>query len=255
VVRLPDVRVPEFDDLPPEHAARQLRAAWQLPTGPVPHLVRLAESKGIAVVIAPFGAEQRIDGFSCWSDHLDRPLVCLSSDRANVLRRRFNAAHEIGHIVMHRQAEPGSAEREREANAFAAEFLVPAAEITPLLPHRVDLAALVELQREWGVSVQALLHRSTELGALSDSAAQQGWALISKLGWRRDEPADDLPGEWPTLLSEAVALAAPLGLTAERLAAGLKLPAAEVLELIGHRVDERPTLRLVMPSGDEEVGV
>lgn len=252
VVRLPDVRVPEFDDLPPEDAARQLRAAWRLPAGPLPHLVRLAESKGIAVVIAPFGAEQRIDAFSCWSDHLDRPLVCLSSDRTNVLRRRFNAAHEIGHIVMHRGASPGSAEREREANAFAAEFLVPAAEVAPLLPHRVDLAALVELQREWGVSVQALLHRSTELEVLSDRAARQGWALLSKLGWRRDEPTDDLPGEWPSLLSEALALAAPRGLTPQRLASGLKLPAAEALELIGHRVDERPALHLVMPSEDQE---
>lgn len=248
LVRLPEVTLADLDPSDPRDAARQLRAMWRLPSGPVPHLVRLLESKGIVVVIAPFGAEERIDAFSCWSEQLGRPLVCVSRDRRNVLRRRFNAAHELGHLVMHRGTCTGPIEHEREANAFAAEFLVPGDEIGPLLPHRVDLAALVELQRHWGVSVQALLHRSKELGALTDSASRQAWVLLTRLGWRRDEPTEDLPGEWPSLLDQALDLAAPLGLTPERLAAGLKLPISEICELLGRRVDDRPRLRLLVSS-------
>jgi Zn-dependent peptidase ImmA (M78 family) len=154
---------------------------------------------------------------------------------------------------MHRGTCNGPIEREREANAFAAEFLVPSEEIGPLLPHRVDLAALVELQRDWGVSVQALLHRSKELGALTDSASRQAWILLTKLGWRRDEPAEDLPGEWPSLLDQALDLATPLGLTPEVLAAGLKLPMTEVVELLGRRVDARPQLRLLLPPAAQEL--
>ena len=149
LVRLPEPALVQLDPSDPVSAAQQLRLAWRLPAGPIPHLVRLLESKGVVVVIAPFGAEDRIDAFSCWSEQLARPFVCLSRDRRNVLRRRFNAAHELAHLVMHRGACGGPIEREREANTFAAELLVPSAEVGPLLPHRVDLATLVELQRDW----------------------------------------------------------------------------------------------------------
>ena len=82
---------------------------------------------------------------------------------------------------------------------------------------------------------------------MTDSASRQAWILLTKLGWRRDEPAEDLPGEWPGLLDQALDLAAPLGLTPDVLAAGLKLPMSEIVELLGRRVDARPQLRLLLP--------
>ncbi len=250
-VRLPELRLPAPGRATnPERAARELRAAWDLPSGPVHHLVRLIEARGAVVSMARFGAGERIDAFSCRPSGLDRPLICLSRDRGNPLRRRFSAAHELGHLMLHENADPGSRDHEREANRFAVEFLTPEAEIADLLPTRLDLAHLLEVQRAWGVSVQALLRRAHELGRADDVLHRRGMATLTRLGWRRDEPMADYPTEWPTLLRESVALAGRQGLTEHSLAATLRLPVTEIRELLSHVPAERPHLRLVEPAPD-----
>ncbi|WP_239335043.1 ImmA/IrrE family metallo-endopeptidase [Frankia sp. CiP3] len=270
LVRLPQVNLPDyplsgkvevnvsldgdklFESAPvhgvtPETAARLVRGKWEIPGGPFPHLIRQLESRGIVVAMAKFGASERIDAFSCNLPEIGRPLICLSRDRQNVLRRRFNAAHELGHLVLHPEAHPGSSLQEREANRFAAELLMPANDIGDFLPMRLDLAHLMELQRVWGVSVQALLHRSHELGRLSAELYRQGMIRVNRLGWRRDEPNEEYPSEWPSLLSEAVKLASANGAFPESLAEVLYLPVAEVQDLLGYLDDARPQLRLVQP--------
>jgi len=244
VVRLPELRLPH-DGTEPETAARSLRAYWGLPAGPVHHLVRLLEANGAVVSMARFGAGERIDAFSCRPSGLDRPLICLSRDRGNPLRRRFSAAHELGHLLLHDDASPGDRAHEHEANRFAAEFLTPALEIAPLLPARLDFAYLLEVQRAWGVSLQALLRRSRELDRIGDDLYRRGMATLTRLGWRRDEPTGEYPTEWPAVLAEAVALGEDHGLTETTLATRLHLPVTEVRELLSHVSDDRPRLRLV----------
>jgi Zn-dependent peptidase ImmA (M78 family)/transcriptional regulator with XRE-family HTH domain len=248
VVRLPELRLPHHGTSP-ETAARSLRAYWGLPSGPVHHLVRLVEANGAVVSMARFGAGERIDAFSCRPSGLDRPLICLSRDRGNPLRRRFSAAHELGHLLLHDDASPGDRTHEHEANRFAAEFLTPSAEIAPLLPARLDLARLLEIQRTWGVSVQALLRRSRELDRIGDEVYRKGMATLTRLGWRRDEPVGDYPTEWPALLAEAVSLGASRGLTETSLATRLRLPISEIRELLSHVTDDRPRLTLVPHCG------
>jgi Zn-dependent peptidase ImmA (M78 family) len=171
--------------------------------------------------------------------------MCLTHDRGNVLRRRFSAAHELGHLILHKHPAPGNAKHEREADRFAAELLMPAADIQPILPRRHDLAQLVELQQQWGVSVQALLRRCNELGTISQHVYKRGMVAINQLGWRNNEPTLDYAGEWPAMLHEALDLAGARGLTEGILADGLCLPAAEVREILGVADEDRPRLQLV----------
>jgi Zn-dependent peptidase ImmA (M78 family)/transcriptional regulator with XRE-family HTH domain len=250
VVRLPDLDVPEIEAAP-ETAAVEVRRAWRIPHGPFHHLLRTLEAKGIVISMARFGSGERIDAFTCWARDLSRPLVCLTKDRGNPLRRRFSAAHELGHLVLHgpgagaAAAAPGSARQEQEADRFAAELLMPAQDIEPLLPARLDLAYLFEVQKVWGVSVHALLRRSHDLGVIGESLYRRGMVTLGQLGWRRDEPMDRYPTEWPSLLAEAVQLASARGVTEQSLAEHLCLPLVEVRELLSQRTDERPALRLV----------
>lgn len=232
-------------DETPERAAQSVRRAWRLSPGPLPHLLRQLEMHGIVVAVARFSSSERIDAFSCWPARLDRPVMCLTRDRGNVLRRRFSAAHELGHLILHRQPAPGSALHEREADRFAAEFLMPAADIRPILPHRLDLAQLVELQQQWGVSVQALLHRCNDLNTISQTIYKRGMAAITQIGWRRNEPTLEYGGEWPAMLAEALKLAESRGLTERILADGLCLPPTEMRELLGFTNEDRPRLHLV----------
>ncbi|HMA47983.1 MAG TPA: XRE family transcriptional regulator [Frankiaceae bacterium] len=250
-VRFPAVDLPASPDRPDEArdpvvAAREVRRRWGLPPGPVPHIVRLLESKGVVVACLGFSDSGRVDAFSCVTP--TRPVVVLTADKGSVLRARFNAAHELGHLLLHREVIPGDVRHEREADAFAAELLMPAADIAPRLPRRVDLPALLRLQQQWGTSVSALLYRSRTLGVLGETSYKRAMIRVSQLGWRTHEPSADHPGERPALLARAFDLAATRGLTIGAVAARLQLHPSRVRQLLA-LADDRPHLSLVPGSG------
>lgn len=257
-VQLPWVDLPGFcggevhpgTELPrdPAEAARTLRSYWQLGTGPIPHLVRTMEIHGIVVGLAPLadGDVATVDAFS--TSRLPRPIVVITRDRTDdVYRHRFTAAHELGHLVLHGDTLPGDMAQEREADAFAAEFLTPRTSVLPHLPRRLNFNALADLQHTWGVSVDSLLYRYREVGLLSDSTATRAYQRLHAL--RRDgmltpQPIAGFPGEQPILLQQAFNLASRHGLTLPALAEQLAWPLPRVRELLGLH-DHRPTLRLV----------
>ncbi|XVS64675.1 helix-turn-helix domain-containing protein [Actinosynnema sp. CA-299493] len=241
----------EPEDMPgePAAAARAVRRRWSLGAGPIPHLVRTMETRGIVVTMVPFAGTDtpRVDAFS--TSRLPRPLVVLTPDRAdNVYRHRFTAAHELGHLLLHRDSAPGDPLQEQEADRFAAELLTPAESIRDLLPTRVDFNALQRLAGEWGVSVKSLIYRSRELGALSDASARRAYQRLNQLtavGLVDPGPVADYPGEAPSLLSKAFTLAEEHGLlTLTGLARELRWRTPRLRLLLG-QVEERPVLRLV----------
>ncbi|MGW5051916.1 helix-turn-helix domain-containing protein [Actinokineospora sp. NPDC004072] len=255
-VDLPVVDLPGFADgdisaafpRDPVEAARALRAHWGLGTGPVSHLVRRMEAHGIIVVWPPPDPDSAsVDAFS--TSKLHRPIVVLTTNRADdVHRYRFTAAHELGHLILHHDIASGDARQEKQADAFAAEFLTPRDAILPRLPARVDLRELVELQREWGVSVQSLVYRCRETGRISDAAAARAYQRLNALRGEpgfRPEPVTDYPGEQPALLRAAFDLATRTsGLTLPALADELAWHRPRVRELLG--IDaQRPALRLL----------
>jgi Zn-dependent peptidase ImmA (M78 family)/transcriptional regulator with XRE-family HTH domain len=189
-----------------EQVAASVRAHWSVADGrPVANVVRLLESRGVFVCRPP-GVSRRVDAFSRWFD--TRPLVVLSDDKQNKARSRFDAAHELGHLVMHHEPEFSDRTQERQAHAFAAAFLMPAEQISedlPVRPPRLgEWEALQQSQLRWGVSIAALLYRAKELGTLSDAAFRRAMTRYNdlKLG-AADGKALGVP-EAPQLLSEAV---------------------------------------------------
>ena len=63
---------------------------------------------------------------ACLVDHHDRPVVVLGADKGQSDRSPFDAAHELGHLVLHRPEHAGTREVETQAHRFAAAFLMPA---------------------------------------------------------------------------------------------------------------------------------
>lgn len=256
LVQFPAVDLPGFlpDDqsrLPssPVEAARALRAHWGLGTGPIRHLIRTMETRGIVTTMVPFAAGDTatIDAFS--TSRMPRPLIVLTPDRGtDVYRHRFTAAHELGHLILHRDAAPGDAEQEREADAFAAEFLTPADSICPQLPTRVDFGAFELISREWEVSVKSLIYRCQELGTISEAAARRAYQQHNKrmaLGFIIEEPARSFVGETPAMLNAAFDMAVQNGTTTmSDLARELRWRQSRLRLLLG-REDERPVLTLV----------
>jgi Zn-dependent peptidase ImmA (M78 family) len=217
---------------------------------PIPHLVRTMEAHGLIVTLIPFAgpATATVDAFS--TSQLPRPIVVLTPDRANdVYRHRFTAAHELGHLLLHGDAAPGDVIQEKQADAFAAEFLTPGELIRPELPPRMDLKALERLSKKWGVAVDSLVYRCREVGAVSDPAYRRAYQRLNqlrRLGLFQPEPVDGYPGEIPILISRAFALAEDNGLTMAALARELTYPLPRLRLLLGDADgDVRPQLRLV----------
>ncbi|WP_370091844.1 helix-turn-helix domain-containing protein [Streptacidiphilus sp. MAP12-20] len=235
----------------PEQAARELRKRWHLGTGPVTHLVRRMEARGIVIAL-PQEADASARTVDAFSTRAARPVAVLTPNRADdVYRHRFTAAHELGHLVLHSDAT-GDRAQEREADAFAAEFLTPRESILPLLPRRMDLAQLSDLRRIWGVSVHSLLFRCRELGLVSDATTSRAYQRLRALEDQPGfcpEPISGFPGEQPVLLRQGFELASETtGLTIPKLARILAWKPERVRELLGYR-DQRPVLRLVSNVG------
>jgi Zn-dependent peptidase ImmA (M78 family)/transcriptional regulator with XRE-family HTH domain len=212
-VRSPQV-VPTFDPLftDPEEAARMTRMQWRLPVGPVRNLIGWIESAGCLVIQEDFETD-RVDGLSQWVD--DHPVMLLNST-APTDRKRLTAAHELGHLCLH-TTDIGE-DIEREANLFAAEFLMPAEVIRADL-RNLSLGRLVDLKRVWGVSVQALIERSRHLGVLSAEQRTAFYKQLSHRGWRKREPAsEDIAAEVPHLTSQITEALIGRGLGATEIA-------------------------------------
>ncbi|MFE2192081.1 helix-turn-helix domain-containing protein [Streptomyces olivaceus] len=215
-VEFPDSNVPrlsvDVDDetsAMPEEAARLLRKHWEIKAGPVGHLVRLAENNGIVVVFSP-AQTAAVDAYSF--DHGYRPTIVLNPAKEDYYRQRFDVAHEIGHLVMHVDAEPGSKVVENQAHRFAAELLLPETELRDALPSKADWRVLAALKETYGVSLQALLYRSRSLGIMSDVTYRNAVAYLSSKGWRRREPGEMPAVEQPSLYPRAVEILSSVGM-------------------------------------------
>lgn len=243
-VELPAVDIPienlqEGDRFEIESLAASVRARWGLGNGPLVNVIALLESKG-CVVVRLVGDGEGLDAYSRWAS--PRPVVVLTLDKNDAARSNFDAAHELGHLIMHQDAEPGSRIAEEQAQIFAAAFLMPAGAIRPELPTRFDLPAFVGLKQRWRVSIQALLYRARVLGTVSEATYKRAMMKISMWGWRTGEPSSITEIEEPHVLAAAVALMREgRGLDAAALARELSIPSDLMDTFV---VEARPRLRV-----------
>jgi Zn-dependent peptidase ImmA (M78 family)/transcriptional regulator with XRE-family HTH domain len=215
-VRLPTPDVPLFEDVIPdgqyspdqiEYLASRTRRNWGLGDGPINNMVALLELHGVIVSRFSMGSEN-IDAFSCWID--GRPYVLLGSDKTSAVRSRFDAAHELGHLILHRDLSPDDMEDkgvrtriEREANWFAGAFLIPKSALFREF-YSTRTNHLKGLKQRWLVSMQAIAHRAKDIGAIDENQYVAFRIQLSKRQELRTEPLDDvIPLERPGLLFNA----------------------------------------------------
>ena len=225
----------------PAAVARAVRSFWQMPPGPVRNLARTLENAGAILVPMQFGVRE-IDGIGMRPSGL-APLIFYNSGAPGD-RTRFTLAHELAHLVLHAH-QPPYPEMENEANAFAAEFLMPERDIAPQFMHRISRQTLAGLKPVWRVAMGALLRRAYQLKAIDYHRYTRLWQEMSRLGYRTREPAElDFPQEQPSVFNDLIKLHLDrLGYSVKQLADTLdSLP--EVLEE-SIVPPSSPTLRLL----------
>ncbi len=181
---LPHLVVEEFGG--PAEVARAVRATWRLPMGPVRDVATVLELAGVLVLRYPFESP-RISAISLDNVAAYPALIILNSSMP-ADRERFTLAHELGHLVMHTTITAPE-EAEREADSFASEFLMPAAEIRTQLKG-ITLERAAQLKPVWKVSMGALIRRAKDLGVIDDRRYKSLNVSISQKGWRKVEPVD-----------------------------------------------------------------
>lgn len=201
-----------FDDSEIEDIATQCRRYWGLGDGPISNLHLLLENQGIVVVHDEVGSA-KMDGLSSWSEADGRGYIYVAIDKPSAVRGRFNLAHELGHLILHRHVvheeisnQEDFKEIERQAHRFAGAFLLPARTFTPELS-TVSLNSLLSMKDRWKVSIAAMIVRCKNLGIIDDYYSLRLWKHYSSRGWRTGEPLDDrISVEQPCLLGRSIRL-------------------------------------------------
>ncbi|PZQ86609.1 MAG: XRE family transcriptional regulator [Leifsonia xyli] len=224
---LPRVQLPDYRDVDPEVAANSLRQYWGLGERPIKNMIYLLESKGIRVFSLVENCKE-VDAFSVWRGA--RPFVFLNTIKSGE-RRRFDAAHELGHLVLHRNAAPQGVEAEKEAQSFASAFMMPEAAIRAKGHITPNMNTIMELKKEWKVSTSAMTVRLFQLKKLTYYHYNKLFIEISRSGYRTAEP-DAMPPETSQVWKKVFSEMRKDGISIADLAAEIAVPENELLKLV-----------------------
>lgn len=183
-----------------EQVAVKLRQEWELGNHPIESLTDLLEEKGIKV--GTISAPDSFDALAFWYD--DMTPVIIIRDGVPGDRQRFSIAHELGHLMV----EPSrDLDKEKVAHRFAGAFLVPeevARAELGVSRKRLDLFELHLLKHQYGMSIQAWVHRAKDLDIIPDGEYHRIFDYLNAMGWRKCEPGDQIPPEEPRRMKRLV---------------------------------------------------
>ena len=224
---LPESAIPDIGREPdPEAAAESVRREWALGVLSIRNMIHLLEAKGVRVFSLAIDARE-VDAFSMWKGRT--PFVFLNTQKSSE-HSRFDAAHELGHLVLHKHGTPQGIEAEKQANAFASAFLMPRASIFASAPRFPTYSGLVSLKRQWTVSVAALAYRLHGLSLMSDWQYRGVCIEIAKRG--RDSEPNSAPQERSLILPKVLADLYDSGVNRSQIARELSIPNSELEQLL-----------------------
>lgn len=239
--------------------AKELREVWEIDESlPIENLLNIAESKGILIAEANM-ENDKLDAVSRWIK--DRPFIMLTNNSESCVRRRFNVAHELGHIILHNAVESihdySSKDLknliEKQAHSFAAHFLLPDEAFSESLLS-TSIEYYRELKKYWKVSIASMVYKTFSMELISEDQYLYLNKKISGNKWRKIEPLDDMiPVEKPELFSKVYKVIVEHDILSKKeINQKFNLPIDEIKTMIGDIVipsePEAPTepiLRLV----------
>lgn len=215
LVNMPKVEVGsilEIDEIVIENLASEVRLKWDLGFTPIDNLMIAVESNG-GIITRGYLATTSLDALSEWSHSEERPYFFLNADKESAVRSRFDLAHELGHMLLHRDMAISKFNRpeifsmvEKQAHRFAASLLLPASDFVNDLQD-FSLDHFVDLKSKWKTSVGMMIKRVSDLGLIDDVQETRLWKNYARRGWKVKEPLDNvLPIETPMLLQECFEL-------------------------------------------------
>lgn len=224
----PEVDMPDLshDASTPAAAAEILRQYWGLGVMPVKNVIHLMESKGVRIFSIAIDARE-VDAFSMWKSEM--PMVFLNTYKTSE-HSRYDAAHELAHLALHRHALPHGREAEQQADIFASAFLMPKGSLIAHAKRNPTFAELVELKTIWKVSVAALNYRLHSIGMTTDWHYRTLCIEIAKRD-RTKEP-NEIPRETSQILPKIFVALHEDAVSRSDVAHALSIPRSELEQLM-----------------------
>ncbi|QPC17983.1 XRE family transcriptional regulator [Lacticaseibacillus paracasei subsp. tolerans] len=160
-------------------------------------LMARLELLGIYIVEKDLGVHT--DAYSTITDN-GRVWIVLGSKKKSAVRRNFDLAHELGHLLIHATIDFDELTTteykriEREAHTFAAELLLPSDAFTAdfvKLHRRSNPDYYLDLKRKYQVSIVSMAMQARALGLMSYQEQQYFFGQLTKKGYKTMEPLDD----------------------------------------------------------------
>jgi Zn-dependent peptidase ImmA (M78 family)/transcriptional regulator with XRE-family HTH domain len=248
-IRFPTVSVPDFH--PPSDPAvitndsiaefaRETRSHWGLGPGPISNVTWLMEKCGIIVSRYGLGADE-LDAFSEWVENYATAFIVLNNEKQSAARSRFDLAHELGHLILHKNVSGNYINKpeyfnliENQAHRFAGEFLLPEESFASEF-YAPSLDAFASLQAKWKVSIAFMIQRYYDIGLIDSEQKSLLFRNRTRRGWRTREPFDDqMEPELPRLLQRSIEMLIGQGaVSADQMSFDLIYPVKEIEALTG----------------------
>lgn len=160
-------------------------------------LMYILERSGIYIVEKNNGTE--IESYSAITSE-GRPYIILGTEKKSAVKRNFDLAHELGHIVLHSEIAMSELSTDElkviddEASYFAYVFLLPADEFKNdfvKLRHKSNPNYYLDLKRKYLVSIVALESRANELKLMTYEQNRYFRDLVTRKKYKIIEPLDD----------------------------------------------------------------
>lgn len=155
------------------------------------------ELSGIYVLEKNMGAT--IDAYSTWTNQ-GKPFIILGNKKKSAVRRNFDLAHELGHLLLHYKIDMDSLTKdehkiiEKEANDFASFFLLPKEQFLKdfaTISKKSNPESYVDLKMKYMVSIAALEYRAYKMELLTFEENRYFYATLNRKNYRTNEPLDE----------------------------------------------------------------
>lgn len=205
-----DNYVQKYGEMDIEKIAEIARDFFQLESNQ--DLISKLEQSGITILEKDLGLT--IDAYSGFTKDQD-PYIVLGNIKKTAVRRNFDLAHELGHLLLHSYivmtdlTDKEHKDVERQADMFASAFLLPKTDFISdflKIERNTNPDFYIELKKKYLVSIAAIEYRAYKLHLLSYQKNRYFWSQMTKKQYRIFEPLDNKlspvkPGKVKKLLS------------------------------------------------------
>lgn len=229
---LPQCNIPLYEDCSPEEAAQKLKSYWNISENYIDNTIYLLERNGVRVYSLSENCND-FDAFSTWDNNT--PFVFLNTMKSSE-RSRFDAMHELGHLVLHKNCFIRDKKIEEEANSFASEMLMPKSSVMEYRTVSPTIENLVLEKQIWNVSLKALIYRLNKLDIITDWTYRLLMVELNKRGYNIKEPLS-IKRESSIILRKIFDILKEDNITIHDIAQDLRLSTYEVNSMIFNMFD------------------